>query len=169
MDFPDRRTGTPVRLTPLVIAATSVALVAPTAAQADSPGTRTPAAPGVSVPGGRYEHSVELKFRAERGTTVRYTLDGTTPTRDSRVHSPGRFADLPQVTERDRVRDRAAPSLGCRPVPVLPGGQVASGSTATRPLARLPTTAAAATALPAKARATIHGWLKRCRVAWSTE
>ncbi|MFD0623593.1 chitobiase/beta-hexosaminidase C-terminal domain-containing protein [Streptomyces sanglieri] len=77
-----------MRLTPLVIAATSVALVAPAAAQADSPGAHTPAAPGVSVPGGRYEHSVELKFRAERGTTVRYTLDGTTPTRDSRAYSP---------------------------------------------------------------------------------
>ncbi|MER6502653.1 chitobiase/beta-hexosaminidase C-terminal domain-containing protein [Streptomyces sp. NPDC001455] len=81
-----------MRLTPLVVA-TSVALVAPTAAQAHSPATASPAvpaAPGVSVPGGRYEHPVELKFRAERGTTVRYTLDGTTPTRDSRVYSPGR-------------------------------------------------------------------------------
>ncbi|MGW8887963.1 chitobiase/beta-hexosaminidase C-terminal domain-containing protein [Streptomyces sp. NPDC055749] len=86
-----------MRFTPLVIAATSVALVSPIVAHADSPGTSSqsaptaaPAAPGVSVPGGRYEHPVELKFRAEPGVTVRYTLDGTTPTLHSRVHSPGR-------------------------------------------------------------------------------
>ncbi|WP_258557767.1 chitobiase/beta-hexosaminidase C-terminal domain-containing protein [Rhodococcus sp. AG1013] len=30
----------------------------------------------------------ELKFTAERGTTVRYTLDGTTPTRAARSMRP---------------------------------------------------------------------------------
>lgn len=89
------------------MAAVAAALVAPGVAQADpawgsagslgsgwgssaGPNDAPPAAPGVSVPGGRYEHPVELKFTAERGTTVRYTLDGTTPTRDSQVYAPGR-------------------------------------------------------------------------------
>ena len=82
-----------MRFTPLVIAATSVALVSPIVAHADSTApaaSAAPAAPGVSVPGGRYEHPVALTFRTEPGTTVRYTLDGTTPTRHSRAHSPGR-------------------------------------------------------------------------------
>lgn len=92
-----------MRFAPLVIAATSVALVSPLAAQAQDrpqaqspaqshphkPGHGTPAAPGVSVPGGRYEHPVSVKFKAERGVTVRYTLDGTTPTRDSRAFRSG--------------------------------------------------------------------------------
>ncbi|MFD9422375.1 MULTISPECIES: chitobiase/beta-hexosaminidase C-terminal domain-containing protein [unclassified Streptomyces] len=104
-----------MRFAPLVIAATSVALVSPLAAQAQDrpqaqspaqshphkPGHGTPAAPGVSVPGGRYEHPVSVKFKAERGVTVRYTLDGTTPTRDSRAfHSsrPLRIAKDTNVT-----------------------------------------------------------------------
>ncbi|MFB7793884.1 chitobiase/beta-hexosaminidase C-terminal domain-containing protein [Streptomyces sp. NPDC056086] len=66
-------------------------------AHADTPSSATPAAPRVSVPGGRYEHAVELKFQVERGTTVRYTLDGTTPTRDSRVYSP----DNPPQIKKD--------------------------------------------------------------------
>lgn len=79
-----------MRLTPLVIAASCAALAAPAAAHAQPHPSAPPAAPGVSVPGGRYDHTVKLDFRAERGTTVRYTLDGTTPTRSSRVYSPGR-------------------------------------------------------------------------------
>ncbi|MFJ3251506.1 chitobiase/beta-hexosaminidase C-terminal domain-containing protein [Streptomyces sp. NPDC086771] len=119
-----------MRLTPLVIAATSVALVAPTAAQAHSPATHTPAAPGVSVPGGRYEHAVELKFRAERGTTVRYTLDGTTPTRDSRVYSPGR----PLRIEKDTNVTAAAFRGDRSSVPVARGYLIKSRE---KPLARL--------------------------------
>ncbi|WP_326735915.1 chitobiase/beta-hexosaminidase C-terminal domain-containing protein [Streptomyces sp. NBC_01022] len=79
-----------MRLTPLVIAACCAALAAPAVAHAQPQPSAPPAAPGVSVPGGRYDHAVTLKFRAEHGTTVRYTLDGTTPTRESRVYSPGR-------------------------------------------------------------------------------
>ncbi|WP_327711387.1 chitobiase/beta-hexosaminidase C-terminal domain-containing protein [Streptomyces sp. NBC_00464] len=79
-----------MRLTPLVIAASCAALAAPAVAHAQPQPSAPPAAPGVSVPGGRYDHAVTLKFRAEHGTTVRYTLDGTTPTRESRVYSPGR-------------------------------------------------------------------------------
>ncbi|MFD4973353.1 metallophosphoesterase [Streptomyces sp. NPDC058424] len=87
-----------MRLTPLVITAASVALVSPAVAHADTPSSTTPAAPRVSVPGGRYEHAVELKFQVERGTTVRYTLDGTTPTRDSRVYSPDNPPQIKQDT-----------------------------------------------------------------------
>ncbi|WP_406487907.1 chitobiase/beta-hexosaminidase C-terminal domain-containing protein [Streptomyces sp. NBC_01650] len=119
-----------MRLTPLVIAATSVALIAPTAAQAGAPGTHTPAAPGVSVPGGRYEHSVELKFRAERGTTVRYTLDGTTPTRDSRAYSPGRPLRIKKDTTVTAVAFRGKRSS----VPVSYGYLIKSRE---KPLARL--------------------------------
>ncbi|MFE9859816.1 chitobiase/beta-hexosaminidase C-terminal domain-containing protein [Streptomyces sp. NPDC005780] len=79
-----------MRLTPFVIAASCAALAAPAVAHAQPRPSAPPAAPGVSVPGGRYDHTVKLDFRAERGTTVRYTLDGTTPTRSSRVYSPGR-------------------------------------------------------------------------------
>ncbi|QBJ98757.1 phosphoesterase [Rhodococcus sp. ABRD24] len=89
-----------------MIAAVTAALAAPGIAQADpvwgsagslGPGwgssvggnDAAPAAPGVSVPGGRYEHAVELKFSTEWGATVRYTLDGTTPTSDSQAYRPG--------------------------------------------------------------------------------
>ncbi|MFB7916778.1 chitobiase/beta-hexosaminidase C-terminal domain-containing protein [Streptomyces sp. NPDC056061] len=119
-----------MRLTALVIAATSAALVAPAAAQAHSPGTATPAAPGVSVPGGRYEHPVELKFRAERGTTVRYTLDGTTPTRDSRAHSPGRPLRITEDTNVTAVAFHGNRSS----VPVSYGYLI---RTREKPLARL--------------------------------
>lgn len=94
-----------MRLTRLVTVAAAAALATPFVAhaQADT-GTRTdsggqetaaaraaaPAPPAASVPSGRYEHAVKPTFTAERGTTVRYTLDGTTPTRDSEVHKPGR-------------------------------------------------------------------------------
>ncbi|MFE6668247.1 chitobiase/beta-hexosaminidase C-terminal domain-containing protein [Streptomyces sp. NPDC057697] len=119
-----------MRLTPLVIAATSVALVAPAAAQADSPTSRTPSAPGVSVPGGRYEHAVELTFRAERGTTVRYTLDGTTPTRDSRAYSPGRPLRIKKDTNVTAAAFRGDRSS----VPVARGYLI---RTREKPLARL--------------------------------
>ncbi len=95
-----------MRRTTLVIAAATAALAATGTAQADpvwgSAGSlgsewgssvgdndTVPAAPGVSVPGGRYEHPVELKFDTERGVTVRYTLDGTTPTAESPAYVPG--------------------------------------------------------------------------------
>ncbi|MEV6422572.1 chitobiase/beta-hexosaminidase C-terminal domain-containing protein [Streptomyces sp. NPDC051662] len=80
-----------MRFTPLAIAVVSAALVSPVVAHAD---TRTqdgaPAAPGVSVPGGRYEKAVSVKLTSERGTVVRYTLDGTTPTYRSGLYVPGK-------------------------------------------------------------------------------
>lgn len=107
----------------LVIAAVAAALAAPGVAQAGpvwgSAGSSdlgwgssvggddtVPAVPGVSVPGGRYEHPVELKFTSERGTTVRYTLDGTTPTRDSQVYAPGRPVAIAQDTNVTAVAFR---------------------------------------------------------------
>ncbi|MFI5804671.1 metallophosphoesterase [Streptomyces sp. NPDC051561] len=83
-----------MRFAPLVIAAASVALLAPATAPAPaapSPATAAALAPPVfSKPGGRYERSVSLTFRAERGAVVRYTLDGSTPTRASSLAVPGR-------------------------------------------------------------------------------
>ncbi|GCD92939.1 3',5'-cyclic adenosine monophosphate phosphodiesterase CpdA [Embleya hyalina] len=120
-----------MRLAPLVIAAASVALVspavAPAVAQADP---ATPSAPHVTVPGGRYEHAVDVKFQVARGTTVRYTLDGTTPTRDSRVYSPGRPLRIDKDTNVTAVAfhgNRAS-------VPVSYGYLI---KTAEKPLARL--------------------------------
>ncbi|MFF8696580.1 chitobiase/beta-hexosaminidase C-terminal domain-containing protein [Streptomyces sp. NPDC015144] len=119
-----------MRFIPLAVAATSVALIAPTAAQADSPGTRTPSAPAVTVPGGRYEHAVEVRFQAERGTTVRYTLDGTTPTRDSSVYSPGRPLRIAKDTNVTAVAFHGNRSS----VPVSYGYLI---KTREKPLARL--------------------------------
>ncbi|CAM3127538.1 metallophosphoesterase [Prescottella defluvii] len=107
----------------LVIAAVTAALAAPGIAQAEpawgstgslgpgsgstaGPNDAPPSPPGVNVPGGRYEHSVALKFETERGTTVRYTLDGTTPTRDSQVYAPGRPLKITQDTNVTAVAFR---------------------------------------------------------------
>ncbi|MFJ6658386.1 chitobiase/beta-hexosaminidase C-terminal domain-containing protein [Streptomyces sp. NPDC091377] len=83
-----------MRSTPLAvaIAVVSATLVPPTVAHAADARTRSgaPAAPGVSLPGGRYEKTVSVKLRSERGTVVRYTLDGTTPTYRSPVYAPGK-------------------------------------------------------------------------------
>ncbi|MFI7290509.1 chitobiase/beta-hexosaminidase C-terminal domain-containing protein [Streptomyces anulatus] len=81
----------PVRFTPFVIAVASAALVSPVVAHADGRAEDgVPTAPGISVPGGRYEKAVAVKLKSERGTVVRYTLDGTTPTYRSRVYAPGK-------------------------------------------------------------------------------
>lgn len=107
----------------ILIAAVAAGLVAPGIAHAGpgwgsagssgpawgssaAPDDSVPAAPGVSVPGGRYEHPVELKFTSERGTTVRYTMDGTTPTRDSEVFAPGRPLTITQDTNVTAVAFR---------------------------------------------------------------
>lgn len=100
-----------MRLTPLVIAVSCAALAAPAAAHAQPHPSAPPAAPGVSVPGGRYDHTVKLDFRAERGTTVRYTLDGTAPTRTSRAYSPAGRCGSPRTPT-----SRPSPSTAGRPV-----------------------------------------------------
>jgi len=105
-----------VRRTTIAIAAVTAALAVPGIAPAEShaePGwgsssfewgsssgenNTPPAAPGVSVPSGRYEHPVDLTFTAERGATVRYTVDGTTPTTDSQAATPGRPLHIAQDT-----------------------------------------------------------------------
>ncbi|MEU2229324.1 chitobiase/beta-hexosaminidase C-terminal domain-containing protein, partial [Streptomyces sp. NPDC018347] len=105
-----------MRRTTIAIAAVTAALAVPGIAPAEShaePGwgsssfewgsssgenNTPPAAPGVSVPGGRYEHPVDLTFTAERGATVRYTVDGTTPTTDSQAATPGRPLHIAQDT-----------------------------------------------------------------------
>lgn len=118
-----------MRLTPLVTAASCLVLAAPAAAQARPQPSAPPAAPGVSVPGGRYDHAVTLKFRAERGTTVRYTLDGSAPTRESRAYSPGRplrIAEDTNVTAVAFQGDRSS-------VPVAYGYLI---KTKEKPLAR---------------------------------
>lgn len=107
----------------LVITAVAAALAAPGVAHAgpawgsagsSGPGwgssagadDSVPAAPRVTVPGGRYEQPVELKFESDRGTTVRYTLDGTTPTRDSEVFAPGRPVRITKDTNVTAVAFR---------------------------------------------------------------
>ncbi|MDP8017698.1 metallophosphoesterase [Prescottella equi] len=112
-----------MRRTTLVIAAATAALAATGTAQADpvwgSAGSlgsewgssvgdndTVPAAAGVSVPGGRYEHPVELKFDTERGVTVRYTLDGTTPTAESPAYVPGRALRIESDTNVSAVAFR---------------------------------------------------------------
>jgi len=97
-----------VRRTTIAIAAVTAALAVPGIAPAEShaePGwgsssfewgsssgenNTPPAAPGVSVPGGRYEHPVDLTFTAERATTKRHPLDGTTPPPHSQTAPPRR-------------------------------------------------------------------------------
>ncbi|GHA39717.1 hypothetical protein GCM10010329_73670 [Streptomyces spiroverticillatus] len=78
-----------MRFAPLVIATASAALLAPTAITPSATAADPLAPPTLVKPGGRYEGAVPLTFRAERGAVVRYTLDGTTPTRGSRLYVPG--------------------------------------------------------------------------------
>ncbi|MFJ4852496.1 chitobiase/beta-hexosaminidase C-terminal domain-containing protein [Streptomyces sp. NPDC088730] len=118
-----------MRITPLVIAASCLALAAPAAAQAGPQPSAPPAAPGVSVPGGRYDHTVSLNFRAGRGDTVRYTLDGSTPTRESRAYSPGRPLRITEDTNVTAVAFRGKRAS----VPVAYGYLV---KTKEKPLAR---------------------------------
>ncbi|MFB4427001.1 chitobiase/beta-hexosaminidase C-terminal domain-containing protein [Streptomyces sp. QL37] len=79
------------RYTPLAIAAVSAALLAPALAHADTrSANRILDAPTLSVPGGRYQKALSVTLKSERGTVVRYTLDGTTPTHKSRRYVPGK-------------------------------------------------------------------------------
>lgn len=71
--------------TTAVLAPMTVAHAAPARDDGGAPGV-----PSVSVPGGRYEKAVSVKLKSDRGTIVRYTLDGTTPTRSSPVYASGR-------------------------------------------------------------------------------
>ncbi|MFG2596530.1 chitobiase/beta-hexosaminidase C-terminal domain-containing protein [Streptomyces sp. NPDC048462] len=121
-----------MRLTPLVIASAALALAAPAAVPATAqarPQSAPPAAPGVSVPGGRYDHTVSLKFRAGHGDTVRYTLDGRTPTRESRAYRPGRPLRITEDTNVTAVAFRG----GRASVPVAYGYLI---KTKEKPLAR---------------------------------
>ncbi|PQZ94674.1 phosphoesterase [Arthrobacter sp. MYb227] len=45
----------------------------------------TPAAPTFSVPGGSYDGPIRVKLRAAQGETVRYTTDGTIPSKSSKA------------------------------------------------------------------------------------
>ncbi|MGW7413766.1 metallophosphoesterase [Streptomyces sp. NPDC054863] len=129
-----------MRYTPLVIAAASAALLAPAALAAPVPapgpgpapaaaaGTLAP--PTLGKPGGRYERSVALTFRAERGAVVRYTLDGTTPTRSSRAYLPGRPVRITQDTNVTAVAFRGARAS----IPVSSGYLIKNGE---KPVARL--------------------------------
>lgn len=45
----------------------------------------SPAAPNFSVPGGSYDAPVNVKLNAAKGETVRYTTDGTIPTKSSKA------------------------------------------------------------------------------------
>ncbi|MFJ4879087.1 metallophosphoesterase [Streptomyces sp. NPDC088745] len=124
-----------MRFAPLVIATASAALLVPTALAAPAPvpaaaGPATPAPPAVDKPGGRYEHGVRLAFRAERGAVVRYTLDGTTPTRHSRLYVPGVPVRITQDTNVTAVAFRG----GRASVPVSRGYLVRS---AEKPVARV--------------------------------
>ncbi|WP_193433113.1 chitobiase/beta-hexosaminidase C-terminal domain-containing protein [Streptomyces luteocolor] len=137
-----------MRRTPFVIAAASLALLLPGSAHADGVPVRAagdrapadgahaalagkaPAAPVLSRAGGRYERPVSLTLRAERGTTIRYTLDGTTPTRDSRLYVPGRPLRITKDTNVSAVAFRG----GRAGAPVHAGYLI---RTAEKPLARL--------------------------------
>ncbi|MET8685540.1 metallophosphoesterase [Streptomyces sp. NPDC004732] len=132
-----------MRRTPFVITAASLALLLPAAAHAtaptggaaaspapSSPAHATPAPPTFSSPGGRYERPVSLTLRAARGTTVRYSLDGTTPTRADRAFVPGRPLRLTKDTNVTAVAFRG----GRASIPVSAGYLVKSRE---KPLARL--------------------------------
>jgi predicted phosphodiesterase len=124
-----------MRFAPLVIATASAALLVPSALPA--PGPAAPAAvagalapPTVGKPGGRYERAVSLTFRAERGAVVRYTLDGTTPTRHSRLYVPG----IPVRITKDTNVSAVAFRGGRASVPVSHGYLI---KRAEKPVARV--------------------------------
>ncbi|MEU5685812.1 metallophosphoesterase [Streptomyces venezuelae] len=132
-----------MRRTPFVITAASLALLLPAAAHATAPTASpagvaprataahtTPAPPTFATTGGRYERPVSLTLRAERGTTVRYTLDGTTPTRTDRAFVPGRPLRLTKDTNVTAVAFRGGRSS----VPVSAGYLVRGKE---KPVARL--------------------------------
>ncbi|MFJ2742300.1 metallophosphoesterase [Streptomyces sp. NPDC087440] len=121
-----------MRFTPLVIATASAALLAPTAAapSATAPAAQVLAPPTLVTPGGRYERAVPLAFRAERGAVVRYTLDGTTPTRGSRLYVPGTSVRITKDTNVTAVAFRGARAS----VPVSQGFLIKG---AEKPVARL--------------------------------
>ncbi|MFJ2770839.1 metallophosphoesterase [Streptomyces sp. NPDC087300] len=114
----------------LPISAHAVAVPATPPAAAPDAAPATPAAPAFSRPGGRYERPVSLALRAGRGTTVHYTLDGTTPTRASRAYVPGRPLRITKDTNVTAVAFRGARAS----LPVSAGYLV---KTAEKPLARL--------------------------------
>ncbi|ATL32879.1 chitobiase/beta-hexosaminidase C-terminal domain-containing protein [Streptomyces formicae] len=118
-------------LLPISAHAVTVPAVAPTASAAASDAAHaTPAAPTFARPGGRYERPVSLALRAERGATVRYTLDGTTPTRASRAYVTGRPLRITEDTNVTAVAFRGRRAS----LPVSAGYLV---KTAEKPLARL--------------------------------
>ncbi|MEU5899651.1 metallophosphoesterase [Streptomyces venezuelae] len=124
-----------MRRTPFVIAAASLALLLPAGAHATAPtASTTPttptAPPTFGTPGGRYERPVSLTLRAERGTTIRYTLDGTTPTRADRAVVPGQALRLTKDTNVTAVAFRGGRSS----VPVSAGYLVRGKE---KPVARL--------------------------------
>ncbi|WP_306338628.1 metallophosphoesterase [Streptomyces sp. KL118A] len=132
-----------MRRTPFVITAVSLALLLPAAAHATVPTAGAAARPAAATPahathapptfssaGGRYERPVSLTLRAARGTTIRYTLDGTTPTRADRAFVPGRPLRLTKDTNVTAVAFRG----GRASVPISAGYLVKSRE---KPLARL--------------------------------
>ncbi|MUN35689.1 chitobiase/beta-hexosaminidase C-terminal domain-containing protein [Actinomadura litoris] len=62
----------------------------------------TPQAPKFSVAGGRYEHTVAVELKAERGETIRYTTDGSIPQKSSRAYGgrPIRISKDTNLTAR---------------------------------------------------------------------
>ena len=56
----------------------------PVAATGHQSQNSIPAAPEFSVPGGSYDKPISLRLTAKRGETIRYTTDGTIPTKSSR-------------------------------------------------------------------------------------
>ena len=64
-------------------------LVAPAVASSKQPPAnavqQTPAAPTFSVPGGSYDGPIRVTLRAAQGETVRYTTDGTIPSKSSKA------------------------------------------------------------------------------------
>ena len=62
----------------------AAATILPQAAQA-AVAHNAPEAPTFSVPGGTYDAPVKLKLSAGKGETIRYTTDGTIPTKASRA------------------------------------------------------------------------------------
>ncbi|MFF0861337.1 chitobiase/beta-hexosaminidase C-terminal domain-containing protein [Nonomuraea sp. NPDC003560] len=88
------------------IAAVSVGIglgLFPLAQSASAAPGGTPQAPAFSVDGGRYEQAVSVELRARQGETIRYTTDGSIPTKSSPT-----FAGKPiRITEDTNLTARA--------------------------------------------------------------